>query len=114
MLTQKNQQWTFGDEIDTVPAGEKVTRKVLSYCDELMCVQNNFETGAIGPIHCHPHTQATYVVSGLFRFTIGDKTRIVKAGDSLLKQNGVMHGCVCLEKGVLLDIFTPMRTDFVK
>jgi len=24
-----------------------------------------------------------------------------------------MHGCVCLEKGILVDIFTPMREDFV-
>ena len=34
-------------------------------------------------------------------------------GDTLLKQNGVMHGCVCLEGGVMLDFFTPMREDFV-
>jgi len=25
----------------------------------------------------------------------------------------VEHGCVCTEAGVLLDIFTPMREDFV-
>ena len=31
----------------------------------------------------------------------------------LLKQDGVMHGCVCLEAGVLLDFFTPMRDEFV-
>ncbi len=31
----------------------------------------------------------------------------------MLKQNAVEHGCVCLAEGVLLDIFTPMREDFV-
>ena len=45
--------------------------------------------------------------------TIGDETREVGPGDTLLKQNGVMHGCVCLEGGVMLDFFTPMREDFV-
>lgn len=30
-----------------------------------------------------------------------------------LKEHGVIHGCTCLEAGVLLDIFTPMREDFV-
>ena len=54
-----------------------------------------------------------YVVSGRVRFTIGDKTREVGPGDTLLKQDGVRHGCTCLEAGVLLDIFTPMREDFV-
>ena len=60
-----------------------------------------------------PHTQITYIVSGRYRFTIGDETREVGPGDTLLKQNGVMHGCVCLEGGVMLDFFTPMREDFV-
>ena len=50
---------------------------------------------------------------GRFRFTIGDETREVGPGDTLLKQDGVMHGCVCLEAGILLDFFTPMREDFV-
>ena len=42
-----------------------------------------------------------------------DETREVGPGDTLLKQDGVMHGCVCLEGGVMLDFFTPMREDFV-
>ena len=37
----------------------------------------------------------------------------VKAGDTMLKLNGVEHGCVCKERGILLDIFNPMREDFV-
>ena len=41
------------------------------------------------------------------------QTKVVRAGDALLKENGIEHGCTCLEKGVLLDIFTPMREDFV-
>ena len=88
-------------------------RKILAYADEMMCVENHFEKGAIGVLHHHPHTQITYVVSGRFRFTIGNETREVGPGDTLLKQNGVMHGCVCLEGGVMLDFFTPMREDFV-
>ena len=55
----------------------------------------------------------TNIVSGRYRFTIGDETREVGPGDTLLKQDGVMHGCVCLEGGVMLDFFTPMREDFV-
>ena len=86
---------------------------ILAYGRDAMCVENTFETGGVGAMHCHPHTQITYVVSGRFRFTIGDETREVGPGDTLLKQDGVMHGCVCLEAGILLDFFTPMREDFV-
>lgn len=32
----------------------------------------------------------------------------------MLKQNEVIHGCECLEDGILVDFFTPMREDFLK
>jgi len=114
MINHKNNQWVFIKDIKGEAAAPGVTRKILSYCDELMCVQNEFEEGAIGAMHSHPHTQITYVAEGRFRFTIGDETKEVVKGDTLCKQNGVQHGCVCLEKGVLLDFFTPMREDFIK
>ena len=113
MKTEKNQQWVYNAQIDAENCAAGVQRKVLAYADSLMCVENHFETGAIGALHHHPHTQITYVVSGKFEFTIGDKTQLVTAGDTMLKQDAVEHGCLCLEKGVLLDIFTPMREDFV-
>ncbi len=90
-----------------------MVRRVLAYENNLMCVENHFETGSVGALHSHPHTQITYVVSGKFEFNIDGEKRVVSAGDTLLKQDGVEHGCVCLEKGILLDIFTPMREDFV-
>lgn len=114
MKTEKNQQWVFHAEVDGEQAAEGVQRKVLAYCDGLMCVENTFDTGAVGALHHHPHTQITYVAQGKFEFAIDGVRRTVKKGDTMLKQDGVEHGCVCVEKGVLLDIFTPMRDDFVK
>lgn len=113
MKTEKNQVWNFNGDIDLEPCGEGVKRKILSYTDELMCVENHFEKGGIGAMHHHPHTQITYVVSGKFEFTIDGEKKIVCAGDSMLKKDSVEHGCVCLEEGILLDIFNPMRKEFV-
>lgn len=113
MKTEKNQVWNFNGDIDLEPCGEGVRRKILSYTDELMCVENHFEKGSIGAMHHHPHTQITYVVSGKFEFTINGEKKIVCAGDSMLKKDSVEHGCVCLEEGILLDIFNPMRKEFV-
>jgi len=109
----KNEQWVFNRVIEGSSPSPGVVRKVLAYCDVLMCVENSFETGAAGAIHSHPHTQITYVAEGRFSFTIGDEVREVSRGDTLCKQNGVKHGCVCLEKGILVDFFNPMRDDFV-
>ena len=113
MKTEKNQVWNFNRDIDLEPTGEGVKRKILSYTDELMCVENHFEKGSIGAMHHHPHTQITYVVSGKFEFTINGEKKVVCAGDSMLKKDSVEHGCVCLEEGILLDIFSPMRKEFV-
>ncbi len=90
-----------------------VVRRVLAYAKDVMAVENSFEEGAVGSLHSHPHSQLTYIISGKFRFTIGEETFEVKAGDTLVKRNGVKHGCVCLEKGTLVDFFTPMREDFI-
>lgn len=113
-MIEKGQRWALRSDSVPQPAGTGVTRRIMAYTDGLMCVENTFEKGAQGALHSHPHTQITYVVRGAFSFTIGGETRTVRQGDTLLKEDGVEHGCTCLEAGVLLDIFTPMREDFVK
>ncbi len=110
---RKKQRWVEHAKTEPASGGAGVTRRVLAYTDAVMAVENTFEKGAVGAMHSHPHTQITYVVSGAFSFTIDGETRTVRAGDALLKEDGVPHGCVCLEAGVLLDIFSPMREDFV-
>ena len=113
-LPEKKQRWVFHADALPQPAGAGVTRRVLAYTDGLMCVENTFQEGAVGKLHSHPHTQITYVVSGEFSFTIDGETHTVKPGDTLLKTDGVVHGCVCTKAGILLDIFNPMREDFLK
>lgn len=88
-------------------------RRVLSWNDQLMAVEVSFETGSAGAPHTHPHTQCSYVLSGRFRYTVGEDSTELNPGDSIVVPGGLEHGTVCLEKGVLLDIFTPCREDFL-
>ncbi|GHS94894.1 cupin [Synergistales bacterium] len=110
----KDQRWVFWNDLDLEVMGEGVKRKILAYSKDLMCVENRFEAGALGKLHSHPHTQITYVVDGVFEFTIEGETKTVKKGDTMLKTDSVEHGCKCVEAGALLDIFTPLREDFVQ
>lgn len=112
-IPEKHQRWVSHADTQPQDGGETVVRRILAYTDSLMVVENTFEAGAVGKLHHHPHTQITYIVSGEFDFTIGGETRTVRAGDTLLKEDGVEHGCVCKKAGVLVDIFTPMRQDFL-
>lgn len=102
-----------GKENDTVTVAQGLSRKVGAHNDNLMVVEVHFDTGTVAPLHHHPHEQITYVISGKFEFTVGSETYIVAAGDSLYKQPNIVHGAVCLEAGMLLDVFTPHREDFL-
>lgn len=91
-----------------------ISRQIMAYNDNIMQVKVKFESGAIGTPHTHPHSQATYVVSGVFEFTTDGETAIVASGDGVYIKPGALHGCRCLESGLLIDTFAPMRVDFLK
>ncbi|UOQ76631.1 cupin domain-containing protein [Hymenobacter sp. 5516J-16] len=93
--------------------GPGVQRQILAYGPELMLVKVAFEAGGIGARHHHVHSQITYVESGVFRCTVGEEERVLRAGDTFYAAPNVWHGVECLEAGVLLDSFSPMREDFV-
>ena len=93
--------------------GGGVSRRVLAYTPQLMIVEVNFEAGAEGSVHTHPHNQNTYVRSGRFRFNAGGEYVEVGPGDTLAFPPDMPHGTLCLEAGTLLDVFAPMREDFV-
>ena len=86
MFTKQDQRWVFHKDALAQDAGPGVTRRVLAYNSQLMCVENHFEQGAVGPAHSHPHTQITYVASGRFAFTIDGETHEVGPGDTLLNR----------------------------
>ena len=90
-----------------------VTRKVMGYNDDVMMCEITFEEGAKGNVHAHPHTQVTYIAEGKFEFTVSGESRIVSKGDCVLMPPGAEHGTVCLEAGKLVDVFHPIRDDFI-
>ncbi len=92
---------------------EGLQRQIMGYDNKIMLVKAKFETGAVGTLHKHYHSQVTYVESGEFEMTIGDDIRIIKAGDSYYIPPHEMHGCVCRKPGILVDVFSPAREDFL-
>ena len=113
-MTQQSGNFIFEAETAWHDAGGGAERQILGYNDNIMMVKVKFKKGQVGAMHSHPHSQVTYVASGAFEFTVGDVTKIVRAGDALYKQPNIEHGCVCLEDGILIDCFNPMRDTFLK
>ena len=94
--------------------GEGTVRKVLAYSDNIMNVELRFEAGAVGAMYKHPHEQIGYVIEGTLIYKEeGSDDVTLHAGDTYLVPSNVMHGIECLTPVKLLDIFTPMREDFI-
>ena len=93
--------------------GNGINRQVYGYDDKIMLVKAKFDTGAIGVLHEHHHSQVTYVESGVFEMTIGNQKKIIVKGDGYYVPPHEIHGCVCLEPGILIDVFSPHREDFL-
>ena len=96
---------------DTDPG---VKRKILGYDEELMMVCVEFEKGAVGSLHKHPHRQVTFVARGTFEITVGTTKRTIKQGDSFFVRSNIEHGVVALDAGTLVDVFTPAREEFLR
>lgn len=88
-------------------------RRVVVYTDELMMVEFAFEKGGEGWMHSHPHVQASHIAEGRFEVTIDGQARVLSQGDSFIVPSGLPHGVKALEKGRLIDCFTPHRSDFL-
>ncbi|MDI6024984.1 cupin domain-containing protein [Corticibacterium sp. UT-5YL-CI-8] len=100
-------------EIPWENIGEGRRRQILCYQDDLMLIHFEFETGAVGEPHTHPHSQCAYIKSGVFDVTIKGVTRRLGAGSSYVVDGGVLHGAVCIEAGTMIDAFTPHRDDYL-
>jgi quercetin dioxygenase-like cupin family protein len=112
-MNYQSKPFLFGDKETVEDVGGGIMRQVMGYEDSLMLCRVNFAEGSIGYTHAHPHAQLAYVESGVFEFTIGSETATLKQGDCAYIPSNVEHGATCLEAGVLLDIFSPLREDFL-
>jgi len=113
MTDQKGKQFVSDSEIGWEDLGGGIKRKIMSYDENVMMVKVAFEKGGIGILHHHVHRQISYVDSGVFEITIEENKKTLKQGDAFFIPPNLVHGALCLEKGVLIDIFTPFREDFL-
>ncbi|OBU13477.1 cupin domain-containing protein [Morganella psychrotolerans] len=72
-----------------------------------------FKTGAVIPEHRHEHETLTTVLSGSLRLVVDGETLILRAGDSGLVPSWATHEAEVLEPSEVIDVYTPVREDYV-
>jgi len=113
LAQQASPPFVSADKLPKEDLGGGITRQILGYGPDLMIVRVWFEKDAIGEVHAHPHSQSTYVESGRFEVFVDGEKRILSAGDGFYIAPHLDHGAVCIEPGVLIDTFSPVREDFL-
>jgi quercetin dioxygenase-like cupin family protein len=104
----------FGKEIKTEFVAEGVTRQILGFNNQIMMVKVYFEEGSEGYVHSHFHSQVAYIAKGEFEVTVGNETKLLVEGDCFFMEPNIDHGAICKKEGILIDVFSPMREDFIE
>ena len=78
-----------------------------------MVAKFSFEKGAEVPAHSHPHEQCSYIREGSFTYSLDGQEIDVQANDCLLVEPDKPHGATAKEQGVIIDVFSPPREDFL-
>ena len=100
------------DEIALQKVTEMISRKIVSGEREMLA-QIYMKRGALVPIHTHESEQMTYILQGALRFLVDGEEVIVREGEVLHIPSGLPHQAEALEDTLELDVFSPVRADWV-
>ena len=92
---------------------DKLSRKIISG-KKVMLAQVYLKKGCVVPAHSHESEQMTYILSGSMTLRLPDKEVTLNQGDVLNIPSGVEHSAVALEDTLDLDVFSPIREDWLK
>ena len=110
MTTVRLHRW---DEIALEKITEMISQKIVAGEREMLA-QIYLKRGALVPIHAHESEQMTYILQGSLRFVVGGEEIIVREGEVLHIPSQVPHQAEALEDTLELDVFSPVRTDWLR
>jgi quercetin dioxygenase-like cupin family protein len=90
-----------------------VEMKPLTHGEKTLLARFHLEKGAVIPMHAHIYEQTGFMLSGRMQFTIGDEKLDCEPGDSWCIPGDVLHGVEVLEDSVVVEVFSPVREDYL-
>ena len=70
--------------------------------------------GGVVPRHSHENEQVSCVLSGLLKFKLGGQEVLVGAGENLQIPSWLEHEVEVLEDTLVIDVFSPVRQDWIE
>ncbi len=100
------------DKMETEVMSECIGRKIIAG-EKAMVAQVFLKKGAVVPEHVHEAEQITYILQGALRFQLEGQEITVHAGEVLRIPSNVPHRAVAVEDTLDIDIFSPLRYDWL-
>ena len=100
------------DEMEKEVLSPTIGRKIIAG-EKAMVAQVFLAKGAVVPEHHHESEQITYILKGALLFQIDGKEVLVSAGEVLRIPSYMPHAAVAIEDTLDLDIFSPIRHDWL-
>ena len=85
----------------------------MVYGDNTLLSEFRLEAGKILPLHSHPEEQTGYLVSGHIVLSIDGVDHDIKKGDAWIVPGGVVHGAEIIDDSVAVEVFSPVRRDYL-
>lgn len=101
------------DEIEREQLGPRIARRVI-HSDRMTIARLYLKKGAVVPRHHHEHEQVSYVVEGRLEFDFDGEKSLVSAGEMMQIESHKPHKVEALEDSIALDIFQPVRGDWLR
>jgi quercetin dioxygenase-like cupin family protein len=92
---------------------EGIRMKTLAWGERTLMAEFLLDAGHVLPEHSHPYEQTGYLVSGRIRLRVGTETFEASPGDSWCIPMGVTHGADVIEDSVAVEVFSPVRQDYL-
>ena len=100
-------------EVPEEQLNPRIARKMI-HGQTMTVARLRLGRGAVVPEHSHVNEQISMIESGSLRFVIGGEERVVKAGETVRIPPHVPHSAVADEDCTALDIFCPVREDWLR
>jgi quercetin dioxygenase-like cupin family protein len=111
MTTVRVHRW---DEIALEKITEMISQKIVAGEREMLA-QIYLKRGALVPMHSHESEQMTYILQGALKVVVdGGEEITVREGEVLHIPSGVPHQAEALEDTFELDVFSPVREDWLR
>jgi len=111
MLTETATHYRWTD-MPAEAVTESIARRYLTG-DRVTVARFELKKGGVVPRHSHANEQVSCVLSGALTFRFADREVVAHAGDVVQIPGGVAHEVTVVEDTVVLDVFSPIRQDWI-